>query len=119
MAKLREAQVGGGVDSMDQAPTLAIIIIIIIIVVIGLALSHHVKHGPVRVHTGHRLDSVHVAHDALRHRDPLEHGVWHSCWAMATHGEYAFLTIRVKNPQDNQATARVFRAADLVDTARR
>ena len=82
---------------MDQANVL---VIIIIVVVVDLALSHHMKHGPVRVHTWRRLTSVHIADEALRHRDPLEHGVWRWHWssAMATDGEHSFLAVRIMDP---------------------
>src|SRR2546421_2891829 len=80
-----------------------------------MAFSDDMKHGAVRVNTSHWLNSVHVTDDALGHRDPFEHSVWHVQRAMAAHGEHSSLAIRVNNSQDNQATTRGFKAADVVD----
>src|SRR5437867_3219396 len=81
----------------------------------------NMKRSPVRIDAGRRFTAVNITDEALRRRDPFEHGVWRWHWssAMATDGEHSFLAVRVKDPQDKKAGARVFRVADAIDSAHR
>src|SRR5207253_5758093 len=78
------------------------------------------ERSPVCIDSTRRFAAVSVGDESLRRRDPFEHGVrrWHWSSAMATDCEHPFLAVRVTDPQDKEAGARVIRIADAIDGAR-